>query len=151
MNKFLTAIIFFIFNLTIYAQDTQYDQFDIVGEWTMTDDTNDSMDYIFSEDGYTSIRSHGRIVNGKSLKLTGGRFAGKTADNKYEITQTGEYVDLNLIYYMDNVETARIPGRLKIINKDECLIILDFKKEFKSIEFSEINKSKICTFKRIKK
>jgi len=148
MNKFLTVVIFFIFNLSIYAQDAQHDKFDIDGEWELIG-AKYKINYIFSKNGYYSNRYKDIIVGGKNHFLTGGKYAGRYANWKYETVKNNEFIDFTFIFYIEEEELGRQLGRFKIINNDKLLAIYDLKKELKEYDFSEKNEENIATLKRL--
>lgn len=149
MNKFLIIVFFYIFNLSVYSQDTQHDQFDIVGEWAIIGGKYE-INYIFSEDGYFSHRYKNKLLGGKNHLMNGGKYPGKYTNWKYELIKKNEFIDFIFIFYIEQEELLRQIGKFKIINNDELLLIYDLKNELEAYDFSDDNKKNIFSAKRLK-
>ncbi|AZI54473.1 hypothetical protein EIB75_04075 [Epilithonimonas vandammei] len=142
--KLFSLVLFTIFSNYVFAQKVN-----LAGNWTNIDYDKNKSDFILSEDNYVSMSVNGEFIDGKNYIIKGGKNAGQKGELKYTIDYDKNPVEIDIIAIMDDTEKGRILGTIKLINKDEFLMIFSFtgKRDF---NFSEKNAKQIAHFIRKK-
>jgi len=123
----ITSKIFILFililNLNIFAQKKE---FDIVGNWEMTDFWSNKSATVFTNDGYISITINGEKIDGKNFIIRGGPHDGEKGEMKYVINANKSPIQIDVIALKDNIEKGRILGIIIPVNHTKILMLLSF-------------------------
>lgn len=136
--KRLSITLFFLATLTSFTSSTEI----YVGEWK-GEDKGDAGTFIFSDDGYATFITNGKVMGGKSYVQSG-----VDASMRYEVNKkvTPFSIDFIIIQNKEKNELGRLKGILKIVNDDEMLLSIGFGGAPRPVNFEK----DVLTLSRVK-
>lgn len=126
LNKIILKIFFLfvlILNLNVCAQKME---FDVIGNWNVTDFWSNESKTIFTKDGYISMTINGEKIDGKNFIIRGGPNDGEKGEMKYIINTKISPIQIDIIALKNNIEKGRILGIITPVNHTKMLMVLSF-------------------------
>lgn len=117
---FLLAL---VLNLNVCAQEIE---FNVIGNWRLTDFWSNESKTIFTKDGYVSMTINGEKIDGKNFIIRGGPNDGDKGEMKYVINTKRSPIQIDIIALKDNIEKGRILGIIIPVHHTKMLMLLGF-------------------------
>lgn len=148
MKSIIKITILFLFFANCSAQNN-VETPNLIGNWVGIDYWQNESPFILTSDNYVSFSINGEFIDGKNFIIKGGKNNEQKAELKYSINYEKNPIEIDLIAIKDNVESGRILGAIKQINKEEFLMIMSFDGK-RDLNFSDENAEKIVLIRKEK-
>lgn len=112
-----------VLNLNVCAQEIE---FNVIGNWRLTDFWSNESKTIFTKDGYVSMTINGEKIDGKNFIIRGGPNDGDKGEMKYVINTKRSPIQIDIIALKDNIEKGRILGIIIPVHHTKMLMLLGF-------------------------